>query len=153
MPDTIKLRRLDTAKGLTSAELESINYNWWSIEQGLNSCGAVTPIPGGGSGGVSPGGTISHHSLLDLTDGDDHIQYLFLNGRTGGQTLFGGKGPTEVFWLDGTSFVGTPTTARVTIGGHFSGLFDAFHWLQNARVCVIGVSPTASYIASRLNIG
>src|SRR3990170_8542963 len=87
MPDTIKLRRLDTAKGLTPAELESINYNWWSIEQGLNSVGAVTPIPGGGSGGVSPGGTISHHSLLDLTDGDDHIQYLFLNGRTGGQTL------------------------------------------------------------------
>lgn len=32
-------------------------------------------------------GTTSHHNLTNLTDGDDHPQYLYLANRTGGQTI------------------------------------------------------------------
>jgi hypothetical protein len=85
----IKLRNLNTTKSLTPAELENYNYNLWIIEQGLNSVGAITPVPGGGSGGSSSG--LSHHSLSDLSSYDDHGQYLYLAGRVGGQVL------TELF--------------------------------------------------------
>jgi hypothetical protein len=39
------------------------------------------------SSGTSLGGVTSHHVLLDLTNFDDHTQYLYLAGRTGGQTV------------------------------------------------------------------
>jgi hypothetical protein len=81
----IKLRHLSTAEGLTPAELELINYNYWIIENALNSVGAVSPI-------ISPPGPPSilpfrHDQLQELGD-DDHLQYLLLAGR-GTQNIIG----------------------------------------------------------------
>jgi len=44
-----------------------------------------------GAGGGSNGGmsTVSHSILADLTTGDPHTQYPFLNGRYGGQVQYG----------------------------------------------------------------
>lgn len=71
----------------TPANIELLNNNLWIIENALNSVGAVTPAPGGGVPITPPGTTISHHSLLDLTNFDDHIQYLYLAGRLPNQTI------------------------------------------------------------------
>ena len=86
---TAKLRKIDTIKALSPAELELLNRNFWDIEQALNSVGAVTPQAGGSpqTGGESPSVIpIRHDQLLELND-DDHLQYLLLNGRSGGQRI------------------------------------------------------------------
>lgn len=51
------------------------------------------------SGSGAPISVTSHHALSDLTTFDDHSQYLYLAGRTGGQTVFAasaGDCPLEV---------------------------------------------------------
>lgn len=48
-----KLRKLDTTKSLTPAELEIINKNWFDIEAALSSVGGITP----GSSEFPPDGT------------------------------------------------------------------------------------------------
>jgi len=45
---------------------------------------------------------VDHGSLAGLTD-DDHTQYAFLNGRSGGQLLFGGTNSSEALYLYGSS--------------------------------------------------
>jgi hypothetical protein len=44
----------------------------------------------------------SHSNLLELTS-DDHKQYLHINGRLGGQTVFGGTEKDNTLVLDSTS--------------------------------------------------
>jgi len=46
-------------------------------------------------------GVTSHHALTDLTNFDDHTQYLLLNGRTGGQIAYGGDTSGDVLELRG----------------------------------------------------
>lgn len=53
--------------------------------------------------GVLSASTLAHSSLSGLTTGDDHTQYLFLNGRAGGQTAIGGTGSADVLTLTGSS--------------------------------------------------
>lgn len=46
---------------------------------------------------------ISHHDLSDLLSYDDHLQYLLIIGRSGGQTVVGGDGASENLTLFSTS--------------------------------------------------
>lgn len=80
---TAKLRKLDTSKILTPYELELINWNFWAIESALSSIGALTP----NSTGTSPATIPIRHDQLTELDDDDHLQYLLLNGRAGGQII------------------------------------------------------------------
>jgi hypothetical protein len=47
--------------------------------------------------------TLSHSSLTNLTNSDDHTQYMLLAGRTGGQILTGGTGASNTLILRSTS--------------------------------------------------
>lgn len=76
----VKLRPLTTARGMTPAELEEINYNLWLIENSLNSVGAQSPIASPPSSPPATTIVVRHDQLLELTD-DDHPQYLLLAGR------------------------------------------------------------------------
>jgi hypothetical protein len=53
-----------------------------NIDRGEAPTGGGTPLQN------------SHHLLTDLTNYDDHPQYLYLPGRTGGQLVFGDKKTT-----------------------------------------------------------
>jgi hypothetical protein len=55
---------------------------------------------------------IDHNSLLGLTVGDVHTQYLLLAGRNGGQTIIGGTGSGDTLVLRSTS---NGTKGRVSI--------------------------------------
>lgn len=82
---TAKLRRLTNVpfKSLLASEIEILEKNFFDIEKALQSVGAVTPGSTGSSPITIP---IRHDQLLELGD-DDHLQYLLLAGRAGGQTL------------------------------------------------------------------
>lgn len=58
------------------------------------SCNPFNPNFGANSGGGGTG-TDDHNALMNLTVGDVHTQYVFLNGRAGGQSVFGGVDPGE----------------------------------------------------------
>lgn len=49
------------------------------------------------------GGVTAHSALTGLTTGDDHTQYAFLAGRSGGQTLRGGTAARDTLYLLSTS--------------------------------------------------
>lgn len=69
------------------------------------------------------GTVVNHSSLLGLTTGDDHTQYMYLNGRSGGQTLIGGTdaGDDLVF----------QTTSNATKGSYvFSELSDGVAYIS-----------------------
>lgn len=54
---------------------------------------------------------INHGTLDNLTD-DDHPQYLNINGRSGGQTIYGGTGPQDNLTFKSTS---DNTTGRMIL--------------------------------------
>ena len=67
---------------------------------------------------------ISHNSLANLTLGDPHTQYAYLNGRSGGQILNGGSASGENLTLlansadlTGSIIVSTTTTSTTTTNG------------------------------------
>src|SRR5437870_8655069 len=96
---TTKLRKLDTLKGIAPAELEVFNWNFWAIEQALNSVGAVTP----GSSGTPPATVVIRHNQLLGLDADDHKQYWLLLGRAGGTLAYGGINAADPLTLISSS--------------------------------------------------
>lgn len=110
MATGVKLRRVSEAtsaiKAIAPELIELLDKNFWDIETGLTSVGAITGSPGGGSGGTLPGGTISHHSLLDLTTFDDHLQYILGAGRVGGQHIVGGINAADRLFLRASASLG-----------------------------------------------
>jgi hypothetical protein len=66
------------------------------IDPSLYNMSLDVTIPRGADGTNGTGtGTGDHHLLTNLTDGDDHTQYLNLSGRTGGQIVTGQLGSTS----------------------------------------------------------
>jgi hypothetical protein len=57
-----------------------------------NTAGNLQKGQSPATSGPTTSGITSHHLLQDLTTYDDHPQYLYLLGRTGGQTALGGPG-------------------------------------------------------------
>lgn len=134
---TAKLRQITTVTTLSREEKELLNWNFWAIEQALNSIGAVTPDSTGTSPPTIP---IRHDQLLELGD-DDHLQYLLLTGRVGGQNIDSDPGTISVLGTSGASLdldffnvkragtpvlaisnsgtihLGTSTTPRPAVGG------------------------------------
>jgi len=113
----IKLRYLDTAKGLSPYELELINNNYWMIEQALNSVGAASPlVPGSGTPPIS-----DHHLLTNLTTFDDHPQYAYLAGRSVSPTWFGGLIAGQNITLRGNAADTLGAGVNVIIGNTSQG--------------------------------
>lgn len=75
-----------------------------------------------GSTWVKIGSTVSHTNLLGLTTGDDHTQYAYLFGRSGGQFIQGGNSANDTLILESTShstkglIVLNPNDGNVVIG-------------------------------------
>jgi len=68
--------------------IDDIYSNLGSVNRVTDIVRETLHIPtSGGGGGI---GTISHNSLAGLVDGDPHTQYLYLDGRYGGQSIDGG---------------------------------------------------------------
>ncbi|NTW46390.1 MAG: hypothetical protein HGB18_05100 [Candidatus Moranbacteria bacterium] len=82
-----------------------------------------------------------HGSFSGLLD-DDHTQYALLAGRSGGQTLVGGSGVTDVLNLQGTSGNGTLTSPAVQILVGNNGATTALTALNNGNVGIGTTSPT-----------
>lgn len=63
-------------------------------------------------------GVTAHSSLTGLTSGDDHTQYAFLAGRSGGQILYGSTAASENLRLEGTVHAtpGTVYTSASSFG-------------------------------------
>lgn len=80
---TAKLSRQLKYGGMPKGLQDAFERNWYLIESALNSVGAVTP----GTSVTPPTlGVTDHGELTGLTD-DDHLQYLLLAGRSGGQVI------------------------------------------------------------------
>lgn len=89
---------------------------------------------------VSGGGS-DHNALSNLTVGDVHTQYAFLNGRSGGQTFKGGTGVTDALNLYGTSGNGTAGSIAIQAGVGNNGATKAITILNNGQV---GVNRTST---------
>ena len=64
----------------------------------------------------------SHGDLADLGV-DDHLQYLLLAGRAGGQSAFGGTAAGDILGLEGAD--AAPDTGRVHINSPVEYFYDA----------------------------
>lgn len=92
-----------------------------------------------GSGTVlASGGVTSHHKLTDLTNFDDHPQYLYLAGRSGGQTAYGGPttsaASTDTLTLAAyqyTGAIGSQFNASLVLGTNVAVRAD--NWTLNER--------------------
>lgn len=92
---------------------------------------------------------IDHGSLGGLSD-DDHAQYALLAGRSGGQTLKGGTGVTDVLNLQSTSGVGTTDKIRFLVGNN--GATEAFFVADGGYLVFTSDPTTANAIGIRRNM-
>jgi hypothetical protein len=87
-----------------------------------------------------------HNALSNLTTGDVHTQYAFLNGRSSGQTLKGGTGVTDVLTLVGTSGNGTATSAAIRFNVGNNGGTTAATILNNGKIGIGGTPDTSALL-------
>src|SRR6185369_1832668 len=94
------------------------------VEKGIAAIGRGAAPTGGGGGGSTVGSVASsdHHKLSNLTNYDDHTQYLLLAGRKGGQQAYGTNAsitPPSATWSVAGSFTSenskTPTAVWASI--------------------------------------
>jgi hypothetical protein len=64
-----------------------------------------------------PDTEINHHSIANLTSGDDHTQYALLAGRSGGQVIYGDTAASGNITIGSTA---NATKGSVLIGGKLS---------------------------------
>ena len=78
----------------------------------------------------------SHSSLTNLTNSDDHTQYLYKSGRAGGQTLVGGIYANDILTLQSsTATTGTTSTEKalkIIVGS--GGETEALTILNNGNI-------------------
>lgn len=60
---------------------------------------------------------IRHSNIIDSDVGDDHTQYAYLDGRTGGQELNGGTEADDTLDLTGSALGGPVRINRLLAGG------------------------------------
>jgi hypothetical protein len=89
--------------------------------------------------------TTRSHADLQNISADDHTQYALLAGRTGGQTLIGGSGVTDVLKLQGTSGNWTSTSPAIQMLVGNNGGTTAMTVLNNGKIG-IGGDPSANYL-------
>lgn len=94
-----------------------------------NNAGYLTTIAGGDHGG-----------LTGLGD-DDHAQYTLLSGRSGGQTIKGGTGITDVLSLVGTSGTGTSGSPGIQFKVGTNGGTVAMTILNSGNVGIGTTTP------------
>lgn len=98
------------------------------------------------------GGQLDHGlSLTGLTD-DDHTQYSLLAGRSGGQTLIGGTGITDILKLQSTSGNGTLTSAAIQLLVGNNGATTALTILNNGKIGA-GTTNITSLVTLSENAG
>jgi len=73
------------------------------------------------------------HGLLSGLADDDHLQYLLLAGRAGGQSAFGGTAATEALVLQGSTdadlgFIDINSPVRVDVDWTVSTVLDIIRW-------------------------
>ena len=70
-------------------------------------------------GGSAVGQQNDHNALFNLTVGDPHTQYMFLNGRSGGQVLIGGTAPLDdiTFETSSDAAKGDYVFSEMTVAG------------------------------------
>ena len=85
---------------------------------------------------------LDHGALAGLTD-DDHTQYALLAGRSGGQTIIGGSGVTDVLSLQGTSGNGTAGNASINLKVGNNGGTTALTILNSGNVGINSASPSS----------
>ena len=85
---------------------------------------------------------IDHGGLAGLGD-DDHLQYLLLAGRAGGQTAFGGTAAGNILELQGAD--NSPDVGRLTINSPITLTYDVASNTTPAEPYVFRWNPTASY--------
>ena len=89
------------------------------------------------------GKNTTHSTLAGLTSGDDHTQYALLEGRLGGQTLYGGTAASNTLVLSSTSHA---TKGKILVGAVNIAIDEA-----NVRIGVGTTSP--SYAVHVKNVG
>lgn len=94
------------------------------------------------SGSLNQLTTRSHADLQNFT-ADDHSQYALLAGRTGGQTLVGGSGVTDILNLQGTAGNGTLTSPAFQLKVGNNGAKTAMTVLNNGYMGIGTTTPTA----------
>jgi len=92
----------------------------------------------------------SHGSLTGLSN-DDHLQYLLLLGRNGGQTIAGGTAVTDTLTLKPTTGVGT-TGADIIFKVGNNGATEAMRLLNNGYFGVGTPSPTEPFTVLKSGI-
>ncbi len=76
----------------------------------------------------------NHNSLSNLTVGDVHTHYALLAGRSGGQTLIGGTGVTDILNLQGTSGNGTATSPAIKFKVGNNGALTAGYFTNKGEL-------------------
>ncbi len=99
-----------------------------------NNAGYITSVAGG-----------DHGTLSGLGD-DDHTQYALLAGRSGGQTIKGGTGVTDVLTLVGTSGNGTLASPAVQVNVGNNGATTALTVLNNGNVGIGTTNPDSKLV-------
>jgi len=94
-----------------------------------------------GYGTTSSGVVVAHNSLIGLTTGDDHTQYMLLAGRDGGQTLTGGLTTTSDLILKTTSANAISGADMIFQTGN-NGATEAMRILYNGNVGIGTISPS-----------
>lgn len=92
------------------------------------------------------GAQISHASLSNLTVTDYHTQYLFLAGRSGGQTVVGGTGTTDQLIFKNTSGIGTTGADMKFLVGD-NGATDGIKILNSGLVVVGDLANSLSELS------
>ena len=156
---------------ITLALPQSINTTSSPTFSALTLSNALT-VGNGGTGVTSFGGTnqllyttatntlssiSTGNNKVLITDGsgvpnwtnissDTFTQYALLVGRSGGQTLVGGSGVTDVLNLQGTSGNGTAGNAAINLKVGNNGGTTAMTVLNNGSVGVGTVAPVSTMV-------
>lgn len=134
---------------------------------GIGTTGKVLTSNGAGanpSWETPSTGVTAHSGLTGLTSGDDHTQYAYLAGRSGGQTLIGGTASANNLLLKPTShatlgYVGIPyapqgvaTYPLFAVGsGPFDGTTAGF-FTGSSSGTAIGVNAASGFVGNLLDV-
>jgi hypothetical protein len=124
-----------------SWDFQTPNTNWATLVEDEDASYTYN-----GTAWVLFGNVPDHGNLSGLT-GDDHLQYLLLAGRNGGQIVYGGTGSSDNLELHSTSNSTKGDILLSPSGGNVGiGVTETNHTLQVNGTIGIGTTGTNVYI-------